>query len=273
MIENLKRMYRQETLAERSQRMIPAALAGALIATAYVFTFFFVNVYTFPSLPLGLDWTRLVPMWIGFSAALALFGAIAAWFTEDYAGIVGGGVLITVLMAIVFLFTSQTSGSALTFQSIVMALPLLGVAMLGAWGLRWAAHRYLTIRHESKPDRGKRLAKHTLTLLLIGLVPGILMRMDLPAAQSIGHLHGLLQAAPEDSSVWPQLPLKRVPQLQDHFGVDYKIYARQSNRSAGALDVTVRFSDGFVMACLLRADTGVNFITDCSEGEEFNTGP
>lgn len=273
MIENLKRIYQQETLAERRQRMIPAAAFGVLIATAYVLTFFLINVYTFPGLPLGLDWARLLVMWIGFSAALALFGALAAWFTEEYAGIVGGGMVITVLLAVAFLLSSRTPGSALTIQSIIMALPLLGVAMLGAWGLRWAAHRYMDIQREQKPDRRKRLTKHILTILMIGLIPGILMRMDLPASQSIGHLHELLQAAPNDPSVLPQLPLKSVPELQNHFGVDYKIYARQSSLSAGALDVTVRFADGFVMSCLLRADTGANFITQCNEGAEVQLNP
>jgi hypothetical protein len=39
------------------------------------------------------------------------------------------------------------------------------------------------------------------------------MRIDLPAVQALNQLHGLLQAAPKDASVLPQLPLKRVPAL------------------------------------------------------------
>src|SRR5574339_1193830 len=115
--DNLKRTYDQESLAERSQRMIPGAVFGALIATAYVSTFFLVNVYTFPNLPLGLDWTRMLVMWIQFAPAFALFGAIATWFTEEYQGIVGGGIIVTVLLAIVFVFSSETRNSALTLQS------------------------------------------------------------------------------------------------------------------------------------------------------------
>jgi uncharacterized membrane protein YidH (DUF202 family) len=273
-LDNLKRNYQQETLAERRQRMIPAAAFGALIVTAYLFTFNLVNVYTFPTLPLGMDWERLFVMWIQFAVAFAVFGAIAAWFTEEYQGIVGGGIIVTALLAIAFLFSSSSQNSAVTLQSIIMALPLLGVSMLAAWGLRWAANRYQDIKRDEKPaSRRKRLTKHVLTLVLIGLVPGILMRMDLPSLQTIGQLHELLQAAPNDRAVWPQLPLERVPALQDHFGVDYVIYARQSPRSAGALDVTVRFSDGFIMSCFLPIESGTNFITHCNEGEAVEASP
>jgi hypothetical protein len=271
--ESLKRNLQQETPAERSQRMIPAAALGALVATAYVWTFFLVNVYTFPALPLGLDLPRLLVMWIQFALGFAVFGAIAAWFTEEYAGIVGGGLIATILIGIVFLLSTRGQSSSSTMQSVIMALPLIGICMLAAWGLRWAAHRYLAIQHGSGTDRRKGLIRHILTMTLIGLVPGVLMRMDLPSVQAIGHLHDLLQAAPGDPSVLPQLPLERVPALAEHFGVDYRIYARQSASSAGALDVTVRFSDGFRMSCLLPVGSGANFITQCNEGDDVNTTP
>jgi hypothetical protein len=212
-------------------------------------------------------------MWIGFAAGFALFGAIAAWFTDEPAGIVGGGLIFTVVLAIAFLVSSGARNSMLTVQSILMALPLVGINMLAALGFRWAARRYLEIKREAKPDQRKRLAKHILTVLLIGLVPGILMRMDLPAVQTLNQLHRLLQAAPRDASVLPQLPLKRVPALQDHFGVDYKFYVRNSTASAGALDVTVRFEDGFVMSCFLPVGSGTNFITQCDEGKEIKAAP
>jgi hypothetical protein len=73
--------------------------------------------------------------------------------------------------------------------------------------------------------------------------------------------------------VWPRLPLKKVPSLQEHFGVDYVFYPRQSSRMVGALDVTVRFADGYVLTCLLPVSSGTSFITDCSEGGTFQPNP
>lgn len=273
-IEILEKYFQEETLASRSQRMIPAAVYGFLIATTYVVTLSFVNVYTFPNLPLGMDWGRMFEMWIGFGLALALFGTIAAWFTEEAAGIVGGGVVATLLLGVVFLSTPGDRTGTSTFQSIIMALTLAGVNLLAAWGLRWTANRHLKLTHEEAPAlRRKQLTRHILILILIGMIPGVLGRMDLSAEQTLGQLHELLQTAPTDPSVRPQLPLRQVPNLEQHFGVEYVIYPRLSAISAGALDVVIRFEDGFSMACFLPISSGTSFITQCSEGEKFIPGP
>ena len=266
-IASIKTIFEEETLAHRSQRMIPAAIYGALIASIYSLTLAFVNVYTFPKLPLGMDWERTLTMWLGFGVAAALFGALAAWFTDDTAGAVGGGVIFTLLLGIVFLVSSNELTSTSTFQSILMAVTLVGVNMLAAGGLRWMANRHLEIQHDETAARRQRFTKHILTIALIGFVPGVFTRMDLNAEQTITSLHELLQAAPTDPSVLPRLPLKQVPELENHLGVDYVIYARTSALSAGALDVTVQFEDGFAMSCVLPTASGVNFITDCNEGK------
>ena len=123
--------------------------------------------------------------------------------------------------------------------------------------------------HKETPEqRPKRLTQHVLTVVLIGLVPGILGRMDLPSERTISQLHELLQAAPNDPSVWPRLPLRQVPSLQDHFGVDYQLYPRQSAMSVGTLDVTVRFADGYALTCSIPISSGTSFITQCNEGNE-----
>jgi hypothetical protein len=97
--------------------------------------------------------------------------------------------------------------------------------------------------------------------------------MDPPAEHTLSELHKLLQAAPNDPSVWPQLPLKQVPALQDHFGVDYLLYSRQSALAVESLDVTVRFSDGYRMTCTLPIAAGLTFISRCNEGNEIKAGP
>ena len=267
MLENLKRTYQQETPAERSQRMIPAAVFGASVATVYVWTFAFVNVYSFPELPLAMDWIHTLGLWIGLAAGFAFFGALAAWFTEEYAGIVGGGLIFTALLAIWFLISSRLQDSTVTAQSIITTLPLAGVNMLAAWGVRWAVRRYLTIKQEEGRATGrKQLTQHFAIILLIGLIPGLFGRMDAPAQRTLGQLHELLQAAPNDPSIWPRLPLRQVPSLQDHFGVEYFFYAHPSASTLGTLDVSVKFEDGFLMTCELPISTAVNFITACREG-------
>lgn len=265
-LEMFRKSMQQESLAARGERMLPAALYGALAATAFVLSNSLVNVYSFPNLPLGLDWARLLTAWAGFGAALALAGVIAGWFTEEYQGIVGGGAIITALLAVAFFFQMGAEGGALTLQSILMAVPLAGVSMLGAGALRWAARRRNHItRNESVNSRPRLLAGQILVVAAVGVFIGILGRMDLPSEQTLAKFHAYLQAAPTDPSVWAQLPVKQVPALSEHFGVDYRFYARRSAFALGSLDLTTRFEDGFVLECTLPAGS-MNFFTNCWEG-------
>lgn len=266
-LEKLKAPLQQESLSARSERMLPAAMYGALIATSYTLANMLVNVYSFPNLPLGFDWVHIFGAWAGVSFAFALAGAIAGWFSEEYNGIVAGGAIITALLAIVFLFQLGLQNNALTMQSILMAVPLIGVSMLVAGGLRWTARRHNEIIHKDSAEiRPKRLASHIFVILLAGLVLGVLGRMDLPAEQTLAQFHKYLQAAPNDPSALAHLPIKQVPSLPEHFGTDYVFYVRRSEFALGALDVTVRFVDGFTMTCLLQVG-GSNFFTDCHSGQ------
>jgi hypothetical protein len=154
-------------------------------------------------------------------------------------------------------------GGALTLQSILMAIPLIGVSMLAAGALRWTARKHLEIIHkDAMATRPARLTKHLLLIVVVGAVAGILGRMDLAAEQTLTKFHGYLQTAPGDQSVWVQLPVKQVPELPEHFGVDYRFYVRRSQFALGSLDLRVRFEDGFEMECLLNVGSS-NFFTDC----------
>lgn len=260
-------------MAQRSQRMVPAAIYAVLVATLYVLAFTLVNTYTFRNLPLGIDWLQVLKMWIGLAISLALFAAIATWFTEEYEGIVGGAVITTALIFLVLLVRARASQGTSAAQSIVTVLPLLGVGLLGAWAARWIAHRHIAIHNEKEDLRRKAWIRHISIVCLIGLIPGILGRMDSTSEYAIRQLHELLQAAPTDPSALPRLPLKQVPSLQEHLGKDYVLYARQSTLAVGALDVTVRFSDGYAMTCLLPVGSGNTFITDCNEGARIQINP
>lgn len=269
MIEYIKKIFKEETFAERRQRMVPAMLYGAFIGIIYTLTLSAINVLTFPNLPLGFDVGKVLLLMTGYALGFAIFGAVAAWFTEEYAGIVGGGVVITILLVILFLITTNPTSNTLTTQSIITALPLIGVSMLVAWGLRWTARRHLDIRSIENPgQRARMLTRHILIIFLVGFIPGVLNRMDLPAQQTLTRLDELLQSAPKDPSVLPRLPLRQVPELKNHLGVDYLFYPSRSVLSAGSLDVIIRFADGFVMTCILPVNTGSSFITDCIESPE-----
>lgn len=90
-INPILKSFREETLKERSERMLPGALIGIVAATAYILVLSTVNVITLPALHLSVDWIRMLINLIIYDLVLALVGAIAGWFTDDYMGAVGGG--------------------------------------------------------------------------------------------------------------------------------------------------------------------------------------
>jgi len=265
MLEGLKKSFQDETLPERSLRMIPAVLCSVLIVSIYTWTFFLINIYTFPNLPLGMDWPRLFGMWFGFSAGLATLGAIATWFTEEHTGMVGGGIVFTLMMVVVFVFASNVGNSPI-FQALIMAVPLMGINMFGAWGLRRMSRQYReAVDLQDQNSRRKALAKFMRTTILLGLIPGMLGRMGSADVRALSQLHELLQAAPTDPTVWTRLPVRQVPSLPEHFGVPYVMYPRQSVFVAGALDVIVQFNDGFTLSCVLPTVSNTAFITLCND--------
>ena len=78
----IKGIFREETLSERSLRILPGSFYGAVAATVYSLTLTTINVLTYPGLNLAVDWGKAIAYWLGFGLALAFAGVIVGWFTE-----------------------------------------------------------------------------------------------------------------------------------------------------------------------------------------------
>ncbi len=271
--EAIMKSYRQETLVERGKRMAPGAMYAAMAATVFVLVSSVINVFFFPDLHLGVDWVSLLTHWVEFGIALALAGAIVAWFTEEYMGIVGGGVVLTVLILVGNLVASLVGGgsAALTVQSFLTALPLVGVGILLAWAIRVAINRHLKIKQQENPEvRRKLFVQLTAIVLLVGLIPGVFSRFGIASEYAIRTLNESLQNVATDPSLEVRFPLAQVPALKDHFGMNYTLYARASASAAGALDITIRFEDGYTVTCLVPTASGYStFLQVCNEGTKI----
>jgi len=271
--EAILKSYRQETLAERGKRMAPGAMYAAIAATVFVLVSSIINIFFFPDLHLAVDWISLLTQWIEFGFALALAGAIVGWFTEEYMGIVGGGVVLTILILVGNLVASLMGGgsAALTAQSFLTALPLVGVGVLLAWAVRVAINRHLYIKQQEAPEvRRKLFVQLMVIVFLVGLIPGILSRFGLSSEYAIRTLNESLQNVATDPSLEVRFPLAKVPALKDHFGMGYTLYARTSASAAGALDITIRFEDGYTVTCLVPTASGYStFLQVCNEGTKI----
>jgi hypothetical protein len=271
--ETIIKSYRQETLLERAKRMIPGALYAAIAATVFVLVSSIINFIFFPDLHLSIEWISLLTRLIEFGMALALAGVIVGWFTEEYMGIVGGGVVLTILILAGNLVASLMGSKSvtLTVQSFVTALPLIGVGILLAWAIRAAINRHLHIKQQESPKVRRRLFMQlTVIVLLVGLIPGVLSRFGLSSEYAIRTLNENLQNVATDPSLEVRFPIAKVPALKDHFGMDYTLYARTSAVAAGAMDITIHFEDGYTVTCLVPVESGyATYLQVCNEGTKI----
>jgi len=265
--------YRQETLAERGMRMVPGALYGVIATTVFVWVSSFINVIFFPDLHLGVDWISLLSRLVEFCLAMALAGAIVGWFTEEYMGIVGGGVVLTILLLVGNLVASLIGGGSttMTVQSFITALPLVGAGILLAWAIRVAINRHLHIQQQEAPEVRRKLFVQLITIVfLVGLIPGVFSRFGISSEDAIRTLNKSLQNVATDSSLDVRFPIAKVPALKDHFGMNYTLFTRVSAIEAGAMDITIRFEDGYTVTCLVPTESGyATFLQVCNEGKKI----
>jgi hypothetical protein len=269
--EAINKSFRQETLAERGERMAPGAVYGAIAATVFVLVSSIINVIFFPNMHLAIDWISLLTHWIEFGIALALAGVIVGWFTEDYMGIVGGGVVLTILILVGNLIASMIGGGSatLTVQSFITAIPLVGACVLLAWAIRIAINRHLHIKQQETLEvRRKLFVRLTIIVFLVGLILGVFSLFGQTSEYTIRALNESLQNFATDPLIEWRFPYAKVPALKDHFGMDYELYPRTSAIEADALEITIRFEDGYTVTCIVPPTYGNDpmLLDVCNEG-------
>jgi hypothetical protein len=271
--EAINKSYRQETLAERGERMVPGALYGAIAATVFVLVSSIINVIFFPNMHLAINWISLLTHWIEYGIALVLAGVIVGWFTEDYMGIVGGGVVLTILLLVGNLIASFIGGGSatLTVQSFITAVPLVGAGVLLAGAVRMAINRHLHIKQQETPEvRRKLFVQLTIIVFLVGLIPGVFSLFGQTSEYTIRALNESLQNFATDPLFEWRFPYAKVPALKDHLGMDYTLYPRTSVIEADALDITIRFEDGYTVTCLVPTTSGDAMLLQvCNEGTKI----
>jgi len=272
-IDGLRTSFQGETLSERWARILPGIVYGAIAATVYALTLTTINAVTYPGLHLAIDWGRVIAYWLEFGLALAFAGAIVGWFTETYMGIIGGGVVLTLLLFFINLIISLASknGALTAAISVVTAVPLIGASILLAAAIRYTINRHLSIKQEKKGnEKRKQLAGLVAIVIIVGWIPGFLSRYDSTTIDVIKALNDGLTNAATDPSQAARFTLEKLPSLQGHFGMSYKLYPRISTLSTGSMDITVRFLDGYTFTCETSTVAGAQtYFTDCNEGDTF----
>ncbi len=266
--------FREETFKERSERMLPGIIIGAIAGSAYVLTVSTINVISLPALHLSIDLGRMLTDLVRYDLALALIGAAAGWFTEDYMGGIGGGIVTILAYLIVnwIIFRVTGGSSERIVQIFITAIPLLVVAMVLCGIFRFAIARYLRVAQTEPPkNRSVRFAGMIMIVVLTGILPGLFSRFDQNAQDTVLTMDKRLQAVASDPTLLDQFPLTEFPTLQDHFGMHFVLYPRASATMGNALDVTIRYADGYTITCLVPTDDPyVQYFKQCFAGNNVN---
>ena len=252
--------------------MVPGVVIGVILGTAYVLTLSLINVISLPAIHLSPDWGRMLRPWLNTTGA-GPGGAIAGWFTEDPAGAIGGGIVtISVYLLINWISIRLTGNSpARIVQLIITALPLLIGAMLLCGAFRFAVSRYLRVK-QTQPGamRSLRLAGLIAIIIVIGILPDFCELQQKLAKYRSDHA-GKIAAVASDPTLQAQFPLAEFPALQRHFGMHFVLYPRNSSAEGSALDVTIRYADGYAITCLVSTtDPYVQYFKQCFPGNNVN---
>jgi hypothetical protein len=262
MINRLKSAYQtfmnQESFESRIARIKPGIIFSVIGTTVYVLAFAVINPILFPDLHLGMDWGWLGGTWFGTTLAIVLAAIIAGWPTENYVGIAGGGVVMTILLLVFnIIMTIVLAGNASSISQVfVTTLPLVGVCILLALVLRWVMNRQQSISQEESAYKRRYGPLRLVGIMFaIGLVPAILSTYDPSDLDMLRLLNKrlLTTATPDVETV--RFPENVAAEVSRHYGTPFTLYPHASSMTLNALDTKIRFTDGFAVSCLLPTDS------------------
>ena len=237
---------------------------GLLLSGVYALVAATIDVFTFPDLPLGVNWQITgQEMLLTVLGGLAL-SVIIAWPENTWSGIVlGAGVIVTWAM-----LRSLWAFGPIGLVFWLFALPLVLWNLPVTAAFRWAVQRQVQRYH-------RQLAVHAALLLAIvslGAFAGSWSRMT-PASQSaVRRVNTLVQTALHSTAPQP-VELGRLPQLREKVGDRFWLSQKASAVSSTGVEVQVNFDNGYVFTCLVEPiGTNSTFCVD-GAGSPFGSGP
>jgi hypothetical protein len=207
-----------DTPRAKLTRAALGATYGLLGGTAFVFVAAFIDIWLYPDLPLGVDWT-----WpgLGSGAVIAGFIVLASALYLSDTGI--GMKLIVLIFALV--------------PIAVLCLPIV-------WILRW-----LVVKHGQATGHKLSIAGRAgLILITIALGAGLgcFMKMSPRALSATRYVHNLLQTAADEKN-----PVHAVHDVPKRTDMSYKLYQQQSVFSTEGFDIRVEYQDEYKIKCTI----------------------
>jgi hypothetical protein len=263
----------QETPAERRRRMLPGAMYGLIIASAYGLVGSFVNRLLYPDLPVGVDWPNHLTTWFFLAAWLGMGGLLINWFTQTEESILPGLFAMSTTALAASLFTLDGNLPTQLGKILLLALPILAWSLLMTLLLRWLGDRHAAALEKDPASRRVRIASLVALALAIGGLTGSwLARWNKDTYRAVQDMHARLQTAASDpSTAGSLLHLQDLPGWEAHNSMPYTIHARPSGQSVVAVETWINFQDGYRIACISFVFPDKPPSVDaCAEGEKVS---
>ncbi len=272
-MQYIRTLAAQETPAERRRRMLPGALYGLIIAMTYTLVGATVNQLSYPDLPIRLDWRSLLGMGLLLTAWFVPGGLLVNWFTYTEESLTFSvPIMIVGLLGVGLFFTAGGLLQKISTSALLLLI-VPGYSLLMTLLLRSLGTRHADLLEQSPSIRWSGIVRLVLIAILLGALPGFgLTRWNdhvVAAARDVQtRLHN---AATQPEKLDGIFPLTSVPGLVQHLNTPHALRARPSKESVVAYDVTVDFTDGYQMTCVLLVFSGQPpFLSACAEGGQVH---
>lgn len=243
---------------------VPNALTGAsyglLMGTAFVLVAALVNQWLYPEIPFGADWSQALTRWALIGLGLALVGAITCLFTESFYGLMAGTITAAVLALSSALYLTSLSGGAKIIGLLFALAPIAVISLPISLVIRRLVESHLRALHLKWTL--PRIFVLVLITIALGAGAGYFMKASQDALMAVQMVHDNLQTAPENQ----KKEVSQVQGLQDHAGMKYSIYQRDSMFTTTGFDVWAEYEDGYTVQCVVVVYPGSKpYIKSCEQ--------
>ena len=248
-----------DTRPQKIQRPMVGALYGLLAGTAFVLMSAFINLILYPDLPLGVDWSLVAVRWILIGLSLALVGGLTCFFSETWAGLLAGSVAASLLALTSALFFSPTTTGIKVIVLVFTLIPAAAMSLPIAWIFRRLTERHTLALHLERP--ASRIAVLVLITVALGAGFGYFTKMSRSEVAAVRYLHEELQAAKLNE-------ISQLSSLQEHAGMEYKLFQNESDLSTEGYDVRAEYKDGYIVQCVVVVYPGSSpRVSSCESSE------
>ena len=252
------------TIQDHPKLYVRSALTGAvygfLMGTAFVLVAAFVNQWLYSEVPFGVDWSQASVRWALIGLGLALTGGMTCLFTERFYGMVAGTVTAGVLALTSALYLSSTSAGAKLIVLLFTLAPIAVMSLPIAMAIRRLTENHGRALYMKWPV--PRIFVLVLIAVALGAGGGYFMKISRDALMAVQMVHENLQAAPENQ----KKEVRQAPGLQEHAGMDYSLFQRDSMVTTTGYDVWAEYEDGYTVECVVVVYPGSPpYIRSCDQ--------